>query len=143
MHPATQTQTDPSLTVGIACDPDTDQTRQEFKDDSDVNKLLARFGAIPHTGETPVFGEYDFDLDLQTAHEHIQQAAEAHNALPASLRAAYPSWMALAAAMASGEVTVKAAPVKKTEPQKAAASPEVPSGGDGASPAAASTNPTA
>lgn len=130
MHPATQTQTDPAKTVLLDCDPETDQTRQEFKDDSDINHLLARYGAIPHTGSTPIYGEYDFDTDLMAAHERVQQAREAHNSLPASLRAAYPTWAALAAALASGDLTLSRdnpTPVKTTEPTpKVEVVPQVP-----------------
>lgn len=56
------------------------KTRQEFKDETDTNLLLKRFGVIPkHSG--PGLGMVDFTIDLQTAMSAIESVQLAHMAL--------------------------------------------------------------
>lgn len=77
-------------------------TRQEFKDESDINFLLERYGAIP-PGRTPQYGVVNFDDDLTTAFEAVQEARAAHARLPKEIRDLYPDWQSLAEEIAKGD----------------------------------------
>lgn len=64
-------------------------TKQEFKDDCDINKIMARYqrtGALTHFAKYA--GSYgDFTAcDLQQAHSLMQRAREMFDALPSSIR---------------------------------------------------------
>lgn len=88
----------------IKCSEEEDKTRQEFKDEADVNKLLSRYGVnVPQL--RPVYGEVDTDIDLQGAYLAAQEVAD--RLTPEQLEVLYTG--------------------------KAPAAPEVPSGVDGAS----------
>lgn len=90
----------------LFCPPAEDRTRQEFRDETDVNLLLQRYGAaIP---QKPVqYGEVDFDLDLHTAYGAFQRVREGFNSLVPMLRDKYPTLDELVAAIATGEVISK------------------------------------
>lgn len=73
------TNTEPSL------------TRQEFKDEVDINVMMARFGvtdgAIPPMALDPqYFGNFEDALDLRTALDRTKEAVERFEALPAEIR---------------------------------------------------------
>lgn len=91
----------------LVCPPEEDKTRQEFRDEQDVNLLMQRYGAsIP---QQPVqYGEVDFDLDLHTAYGAVQRVREGFNSLDPALRVKYPTLDHLVAALATGTVTVGA-----------------------------------
>lgn len=65
-----------SLACGTACDPVEDKTRQEFKDESDTNWLLRRYGVnVPQV--RPQYGEVDMDAqyhDAVLAHQEVSEA---------------------------------------------------------------------
>lgn len=67
-------------------------TRQEFKDEADLNILLSRFGANAMSRQPEWGGETDFTLDLQGALAAIAQAKEADLQVPPELREKYPTW---------------------------------------------------
>jgi len=96
-----------SLENGTGPFPD-NPTRQEFKDDSDINFLIARYGVLTNNGRTPQYGEMDTDLDLQQAYQAVQVAENAFGDLPPQIRAKYGQWAALAQAIAFGETTLDA-----------------------------------
>lgn len=107
MHPAIRTQTDQMQDFytelsALDCTDSVDRARQEFKDEADINKLLARFGVHAQQRQ-PTFGEVDFDLDLQQALFAVQEAKQAHRAMPATLRERYPTWQSLLNGLESGE----------------------------------------
>lgn len=77
-------------------------TRQEFKDDCDINAVLRRYGALP-PGRSLTYGAHNFDGDLTTAFETVQTAREAYDSLPKAVKELYPSWDLLAAAVAAGD----------------------------------------
>lgn len=80
-------------------------TRQEHKDEADINSLLKRYGVgVPQ--RPPVWGEVDFDLDLQTAHKAITTAKEVHAGLPADLKAKYPNWQSLLNGLENGQLKI-------------------------------------
>lgn len=65
-----------SFACGTACDPSEDKTRQEFKDESDTNWLLRRYGVnVPQV--KPQYGEVDMDTqyhDAILAHQRVSEA---------------------------------------------------------------------
>lgn len=104
--PAIRTQVDGldeeySLHTGIDCGNREDMARQEFKDDTDVNKILGRYGV--NADMRPLqFGNVNYDLDLQQALEAIIAANEAMASLPDTLRERYPSWESLSKGLRDG-----------------------------------------
>lgn len=69
--------------------PGPSMTRQEFADDCDINRIMARFqvtGAINHFAKySPIYGEFDA-LDYQTAQNLIIRARQMFDDLPATIR---------------------------------------------------------
>lgn len=96
--------------TGLGCDPDEDVTRQEFKDECDVNKILSRLGALPPSRPVHFGGDVDFDVDLLSAYEAVQRAREAYDALSPKIRAQYRDWQTLAADLVSGKLPEEAPP---------------------------------
>lgn len=88
-------QDDYSLLGGLDCSDSKDMARQEFKDESDVNMILARFGVDSFQAKQPLFGETDYDIDLQQALAAIKTAKEVHHGLPPELRKIYPTWRSM------------------------------------------------
>lgn len=82
-----------------------DKTRQEFKQEADINTLMSKFGALPPT-RLPG-GEWDFDLDLQTAFEAVRIVRDGFRRLPQEVRDLYPTPQALVDAILRGEVIHK------------------------------------
>lgn len=79
-------------------------TRQEYKDDSDVNTILRKFGVDAPIRSQPVFGqEVDYTLDLQQALGAIEQAKRANAQVPEELREKYPTWKHVLDAAETGE----------------------------------------
>jgi len=127
MHPAVVDQTsvfdarivDPGqFAPTLSCPPEEDRTRQEFKDEADIQWLLRKYGALPPVRQFPL-GEVDFDVDLMTARTSLDLAKEGYSRMPDALRAQM-SFDDFLAAVASGT------PVT--------AVPEVSSGADGSAP---------
>lgn len=66
-----------------------DTTVQEYKDDNNPNRVLRQFGAIPNNRPL-VYGEQDFNVNLQSAYHAIREAREAYSRLPQKIRDVYP-----------------------------------------------------
>lgn len=81
-------------------------TRQEFKDEADINKLLARYGVGAGTRPTTFGTEVDYTIDLQQALNAITDAKHAFRNLPQNLRARYKTWQDLLNALNSGRLTM-------------------------------------
>jgi len=66
------------------------RTRQEFKEETDVNYILNRFnktGMLTHTNNRlPQYGDFSEVADYATAHAAVTDANEAFNELPAHIR---------------------------------------------------------
>lgn len=64
-------------------------TKQEFKDDCDINKILRKYqrtGAINHFAKyAPMYGDFS-SCDLQEAHDLIKRASKMFDELPSSIR---------------------------------------------------------
>lgn len=81
-----------------------DLTRQEFREEADVNHLLARYGIGGLPQRTPRWGEeIDFDMDLQSAYISTQGAMRAWAHLPADLKTEFPTWQDLLNGYVSGK----------------------------------------
>lgn len=111
MRPAIRTPIDEkneeySDNTALLCE-DEHRTRQEFKDESDINNILRNFGLDKFRRERPLFTEVDYTIDLQTAHNATREVAEAHSRLPEKIRKQYPTPASLFAAIERGEVTAK------------------------------------
>lgn len=92
-----------SFKTALDCSDMPDTTRQEFKDETDVNKILARYGV--NAQMRPVqYGESDFDLDLQTALQAVYTAQDAVRNLPPDLAAKYPTWESFMQAAYNGNL---------------------------------------
>ena len=78
-------------------------TRQEFKDEADLNILLGRFGVNQQVRQDPRFMEVDYDLDLQTAIAAVESARRANYNVPEELRTKYPDWRAVLDGAESGQ----------------------------------------
>lgn len=70
---------------------DDDRTKQSFKDSTDINKMLKK---AQHTGSVshllkypePIYGEFDGEMDLMTAHHRIAKASAIFDDLPSEVR---------------------------------------------------------
>lgn len=83
--------------------------RQEFKDEQDVNKILARYGVTSsHAVRGPQLGEVDYSTDLQQSLHLIRETRQAFNRLAPELRAKYKNWQGLLDAIQRGELTTLA-----------------------------------
>lgn len=105
-QPAIRTQIDGldeeySLETALDCSDRPDMTRQEFKDETDVNKILARYG-VDGLPRKPEYSFVDYDTDLQSALESIREAERAIEKLPPELQAKYTTWERLMAGAYSG-----------------------------------------
>lgn len=102
-------------------DPDEDMTRQEFRDDCDVNILLRRHGVdVPQ--RQVVYGEYDFDTDLSSAFAASRMAADAFDRVDPAVTSLYGDWPAVLAAVARGEVVIDGSSIRLSEQPVAGAS---------------------
>jgi len=79
-------------------------TRQEFKDEADLNILLSRFGVNTMVRTDGRYGsEVDYNLDLAQALAAIESARRANLAVPDELREKYTDWRSVLNAAESGE----------------------------------------
>lgn len=90
---------------GLFCNPDEDMTRQEFKDDVDINKVLLRHGVQARPVQ---YGEWNFDEDLTSSVQARQSVDEAFMALPVEVRQQYPNMASVFAGIASGSLKIGA-----------------------------------
>lgn len=91
--------------VGLDCSNLPDMTRQEFKDETNINNILNRFlsTGIPPAQRQPVFGDRDFDIDLHTGYLAIESAQRAFLRLPDALKEKYKNMQGLLDAIWRGE----------------------------------------
>ncbi len=92
---------------GLVCPPDDTFTRQEFRDETNINNIVGRFYPFaPPMARVPQFGEQDMSLDLHSAVLSIQAAREAYAEVPEKLRAAFPTYAEFVSAVADGRLTL-------------------------------------
>lgn len=66
-----------------------DLTVQSYKDDSDINVLMRRFGVtgqLPVSAVQPFYGDFSDAVDYQTALDMIKEANASFDALPMEVR---------------------------------------------------------
>lgn len=123
MMPATKDHTDIGvdnpLTDCRSTEEDPHMARQEFKDEADINYMLSRFGVTPPR-HAPVYGEWDDNIDLQTAIESVRQTRAGYRRLPKELRDKFPSMEDFLTAVDNGSLVIK------TEDETEAAPPTPP-----------------
>lgn len=83
-----------------------DHTRQEFKNEADINYMLSKFGVTAPRG-SPVYGEWDETIDLQIALQSVHDARAAYKELPKELTNKFPSMEAMLTAMENGSLVIK------------------------------------
>lgn len=77
-----------SVDTGLHCT-DPSRTRQDQKEESDINTIVKNFGlsgVMPVTVRPPSYGDFDAVDDYQTALAVVAQAQEAFMQLPADVR---------------------------------------------------------
>lgn len=110
-----------SMEVAIDCSVEPDLTRQEFKDETDVNKILARYGVEAQMRGQPQYSEIDYDMDLQQSLESIREAQRAIGKLPEELRQKYSTWERLLDGAYNGEFKADLATYHETKKMEAEA----------------------
>lgn len=108
MKPALRTQVDDlaeeySRLIQIDCSDMPDMTRQEFKQETDINYLISRFGANTPLRQ-PIYGEIDYDMDLQRALTALSDAKQAIRKLPEPIRTKYAHLHRFIQGIESGEL---------------------------------------
>lgn len=88
----------------INCTEDENRVRPEYADDLNIDVLMRRYGQMLPVAAQQEHGTYDYDLDLNDFHEAAQQANDAWNRLPASIRDRYHNIPAFLDALERGEV---------------------------------------
>lgn len=118
MHPPTKDQTDigvdnPTLdasdgavlVLGDLIIENKDMTRQEFAKEADINYMLSRFGITPERG-APTYGEWDDNIELQTALQSVAEARTAYRDLPEELRRKFNSMEDILTAYNNGSLII-------------------------------------
>ncbi len=77
----------------LVFDPDEDMTQQQFKEESDINEIVRRFGLtgqVPDGINMPMSGDFsEMVTDFKTAADMVRQSQEAFMELPAEVRARF------------------------------------------------------
>lgn len=114
--------------LGLRCPPEDNRTRQEFKDEADINNVVARFYPFaPPQARVPQYGEQDMSLDLHGALMVVQEARESYASLPESLRAKFPTYTEFVNAVAEGRVQIVDQSAEESAGRSAEASGDSPS----------------
>lgn len=79
-------------------------TRQEFRDESDLNILLKKFGAGGLLAHDVQYGQLDYDTDLATAIDSMDRLILTFRKLPQELQDKYRTPGAMIAAHNTGEL---------------------------------------
>lgn len=95
-------------------------TRQEFKSDTDINILLARFGVDQPQRQMQWGAEVDYNMDLQQAYAAVAQAQGIMAHVPQELREKYRNSAQVLGAIESGEYERDLAELQKTRSEKTA-----------------------
>lgn len=78
-----------SSSVVVSCPEGDDVTQQQFKEETDINVIVTRFGVtgtLPMTAREPLPDDLYEPMDLLEAMQRVRQADEAFAALPAKVR---------------------------------------------------------
>lgn len=83
-----------------------DRARQEFKDETDVNVILRRFGAGGFEVRPVQYGIQETDLELQTVYAAAAVAEDGWLKLPEHVRKRYSGWPELLSAVEAGQAVL-------------------------------------
>lgn len=75
--------------TGLLCDPEEGLTQQQFKEDSDINVIVSRFGLtgeLPDDFRPPVSGDFRGITNFHDALNAVRAAEESFMELPGELR---------------------------------------------------------
>lgn len=85
-----------------------DRTRQEFKEETDINVILSRFGVTGDISTRALqYADVDYDMGPQEAHQAVREMRDAWVNLPTELRATYRTPEELLHAAAAGDETYR------------------------------------
>lgn len=129
MHPPVKDQTDigrdnPGLDASDEAISETyegdvvenkDMTQQQWKEEADINYMLSRFNIVPPKG-APTFGEWDDNINLQTAIQATREARTAWRKVPKELQQKFSNMDDLLAAVESGQLRIKEEPDEPVPP---------------------------
>jgi len=83
----------------VVCSFEEDMTRQEFREECDVNHILRQHGYIPRPVQ---YGEHDFNSDLTEKMQSRSVFQAFYDAAPEEVREKYPDLGSFMAAFGSG-----------------------------------------
>lgn len=78
-----------SLMTGLNCDPAEDMAKQQFKEETDINEIVRRFGitgTVPSVFKMPLGPEFQMARDFHSSMNAIREAEETFMTLPAQMR---------------------------------------------------------
>lgn len=81
-----------SRETGVTCPDGDDYTQQQFKEETDINEIVRRFGLtgqMPDDVRVPVSGDFTGVFDFQTAMNAVVEAERSFMQLPAEIRARF------------------------------------------------------
>lgn len=82
-----------SLESGLACPPEDDVAQQQFKEESDINEIVRRFGltgTVPEAFRMPEYCDYrDAPVDFHAAMNFVRDSQNVFLTLPAHVRARF------------------------------------------------------
>lgn len=111
---------DVSEATALDLSDEVDMTRQEYRDEADINVMLHRYGVNTPT-RPPNYGEVDYTMDLQQAMIAVENAKIAHRQLPVELRQKYPTWREMLNATESGRLRMDLDQIEDERQRKEAA----------------------
>ena len=85
--------------VGVVCSEDEDMTRQEFREECDVNHILRQHGYMVRPVQ---YGEHNFDSDLTQQMQSRSVFQMWYDSAPEDVRQAYPDLGSFLAAFGAG-----------------------------------------
>lgn len=88
-----------AVNCDIVCSFEEDMTRQEFREECDVNHILRQHGYIPRPVQ---YGEHDFNADLTEKMQSRSVFQAFYDAAPESVRDRYPDLVSFMAAFGAG-----------------------------------------
>lgn len=104
----------------LDCSVEPDLARQDMKAETDIHDLLKRYGAEVQVRTGPLFGNLDFDMDLQNVMDATTDLKAAHRKLldqRPELRGKYPTTALFLEALQSGRIANDFLPAQVSEPK--------------------------
>lgn len=96
-----------------------DMTRQEFKEETDINVILNKFGVNSFAQRQPIYTEVDYTIDLQQALGILTTVQAGWDRLPDDIKARYPDWRTVVELMAAGTPPQELLDALKPKPEPA------------------------